>query len=685
MKNIWIDDSIENMNIKVDFKLCFEKPNGTVTINVSCADVFRININGHFIGYGPRRILENVSAINTYDITSMLNESSLNELLIELISYKNDGYYLPIEDAFFSCDVLKDGKVIYDSMDFKAYRDYRKLRKVVRYSLQRNFTESYNYSNDYISVPTKKVKGNILQGVDLPYPSLEDAVPKLIECGQIKLLDNYEKFKLPFVFDLTKYMLQYKEEEYEDDAVRDISRIEFYRDNNYFKNVDFYKTYEFEYAMTGFISVDIDVKKDTNLYLIFDETLNEELFRFSKEIYNKYYHNDALPIYFYRLNTVNVVKFKLQKGVYNLKTVEPYTLKYLRLIVNGEATINNVSLSKYADLKKIYIASQRTFAQNSLDFLIDCPSRERAAWLCDTYFSSRAEKALTGSNRIEKNTLNAFLNMPKNESLPDGIIPMCYFVNPYQKLYFSTWSMWFVIELEDYLLRTKDKEFVNKFKEKIDNLFKFLDDKYLNECGLLENLNETLFIEWSKANDFRDGVNFPANMLYFKALMSAYNIFNDEHYLSKATNIKEQIVKLAYDGEFFVDNAIRINGELTRSNNISETCQYYAFFTGIADESEYPELFNTLLNKFGKYRDASIVYPNVYKSNSFIGNILRLEILANKGYIEQTIKECKNYLLLMAERTGTLWEHDTPIGSLVHCFQSMAAKWIEDYYLCKDK
>lgn len=37
-----------------------------------------------------------------------------------------------------------------------------------------------------------------------------------------------------------------------------------------------------------------------------------------------------------------------------------------------------------------------------------------------------------------------------------------------------------------------------------------------------------MFVEWSKANDFVQNVNFPTNMLYSSVLYSAGELFGDE-------------------------------------------------------------------------------------------------------------------------------------------------------------
>ena len=46
----------------------------------------------------------------------------------------------------------------------------------------------------------------------------------------------------------------------------------------------------------------------------------------------------------------------------------------------------------------------------------DCPTRERAGWLCDSALSAKTEFFLTGENTIEKSFLNNFI-LGKDETL----------------------------------------------------------------------------------------------------------------------------------------------------------------------------------------------------------------------------------------------------------------------------
>ena len=64
--------------------------------------------------------------------------------------------------------------------------------------------------------------------------------------------------------------------------------------------------------------------------------------------------------------------------------------------------------------------------------------------------------------------------------------------------------------------------------------------------------------------------------------------------------LREKIQELSFDGEWFRDQALRQNGVLMCQDCVTEVCQYYAFFFGVADKKRNRCLFERLLNEFGR-------------------------------------------------------------------------------------
>jgi alpha-L-rhamnosidase len=244
--------------------------------------------------------------------------------------------------------------------------------------------------------------------------------------------------------------------------------------------------------------------------------------------------------------------------------------------------------------------------------------------------------------------------------------------------------LWYVVQLEDYLERTGDRELIDRHKEQVYKTLKFFE-KSENEYGLLENLEGWVFVEWSRANDFTDGVNFPSNMLFAHMLKCVYELYGDEQLKLRSEKILKTVESLSYNGKFFRDNTYRNekNELVCYCEHTSETCQYYALYMGLCPDEEFKE---RMIKEFGPLRKDA--YPEVGRSNMFIGNYLRFLWLCDVGEYDRVVDECLEYFAIMAEKTGTLWEHDSPHASCNHGFASVASvillRCVSGYLTVKD-
>ena len=320
-------------------------------------------------------------------------------------------------------------------------------------------------------------------------------------------------------------------------------------------------------------------------------------------------------------------------------------------------------------LNRLFAAGLSTFRQNALDIFMDCPSRERAGWLCDSFFTARVEHDLAARSLIERNFFENFLLPERFEHLPEGILPMCYPADHYNGNFIPNWALWFAVQLEEYLARSGDRAMVEALRPKVMKLFDYFR-RFENPDGLLEKLERWVFVEWSAANRFVQDVNYPTNMLYAAALAAAGRMYGQPQLETKADSIREVIRRQSYDGEFFVDNAVRKDGRLVVTRNRTEVCQYFAFFFGVATPDSHPKLWVRLRDRFGPARKQTRAFAEVHMANAFVGNMLRLELLSRYGRNQQILDESIDYLLYQADRTGTLWENVTPHASCNHGFAS---------------
>jgi alpha-L-rhamnosidase len=233
--------------------------------------------------------------------------------------------------------------------------------------------------------------------------------------------------------------------------------------------------------------------------------------------------------------------------------------------------------------------------------------------------------------------------------------------------------MWFVMQLGEYSDRSGDRELVDALKPKVLALLEFFK-KYENGDGMLEKLPSWVFVEWSKANELVQDVNYPSNMLYAGVLDTAGRLYNIDDLREQAmrvrATVREQSLKTP---PFFCDNAVRKDGKLELSGKTTEVCQYYAFYFDVATKESDPDLWHIMADEFGPDRVKNKVHPEVYPANSFIGNMLRMELLSNDRRSAQIMNESIGYLKYMADRTGTLWENVQDNASLNHGFASHEA------------
>ena len=190
----------------------------------------------------------------------------------------------------------------------------------------------------------------------------------------------------------------------------------------------------------------------------------------------------------------------------------------------------------------------------------------------------------------------------------------------------------------------------------------------------MEKLPNRVFVEWSDANKFLQDVNYPTNMLYAGALAAAGRLYDSSEWREKAERVRAKIREQSFNGKFFVDHAVRgDDGSLTVLEDCSEVCQYFAFFFKTATPETYAELWQTLLDEFGPNRVKEGRYPDVKKANSFVGNVLRMELLSVANRADQILNESVEYNEYMADITGTLWENTGSTASCNHGFASHIA------------
>lgn len=692
MNAIWAKGLLDERNITLTFQYTLT-PKEDTKLTLAVSNLYRLFVDGKLVGYGPARAAHGYSRLDEYALAPWAGQNVT--IAMDVHSANVNSFYVVDEHPFFAVEIIEDGKTIATAKDFTAYRMTERVQKVRRFSFQRTFTESYRLQDD----PTSFYAGNI--GDRVPVETEEVAMNKLLpryvhypklDLWETKTYVEYGKIGIDTTvtpwhdraYNVDNDKIKgFFPDELEEDAVDEAGQFT-YAAVAEGKAMEMgpmmYQVCDFSRTVTGFFSFTLHAKTATTLYILFDEIMTD-----------KGTYKEVSP---FRNTCCNVVKYTFAPGEYHCISMEANTARFANVVITeGTAELSDFGMVLYenpdaanyrydygdAELNKIVAAAVNTFAQNAVDILTDCPSRERAGWLCDSYFSSRAEYLFTGENLVEKNFLENYAMAHQSPFLPEKMLPMCYPADHNDHVYIPNWTMWYILELRNYVKRTGDRDMLASSKEKVYGLVEFFS-RFYNEFGLLENLESWVFIEWSKCNDkdYICGVNYPSNMIWASALEAVAEMYDDPALAEQSKRMKEMIRTLAWNGEFFEDNGIRDSeGNLAKTGHTTETTQYYAFYFGTADRERDGELFEKMLTRFGPERDVKTVYPNVYPSNAIVGNYLRLELLTDYGYKEQVLAECRAFFSGMADMTGTLWENSVLRASLNHGFASMAAVYID--------
>ena len=683
---VWPTGRETERNLLVGFRATVTAPAAEpAVLRLTASTLYRVFLNGTFVGHGPARAGHGFYRVDEWPLAL---RAGANVVAVEVAGYNVNSFYLLDQPSFLQAEVVADDRVLAATggAGFEAAILPERVQKVSRYSFQRPFSEVWRLAPGYDAwrqepgaafarTDCAVVAGKALLPRRVPYPTFALRSPTAhVAAGTVqKGAPPKKPWKDRSLAKIGPTLEGYLEKDLETIPVLEMQAVSTASSGPATAEIalkpNTFHTVDFGVNLTGFIGATLNVRAKTRLFATFDEILTG---------------ND---VDFKRLGCVNIVLYELEPGRYHVESFEPYTLRYLKLIVlKGDCDVSDLTVREYVNAhaaraqfatsderyNRIFAAARQTFQQNAVDVFMDCPSRERAGWLCDSFFTSRVALDLCGETTVEKNFYENFLLPAKFPYLPEGMLPMCYPSDHNDGVYIPNWAMWFVVELEEYLERSADRELVDALRPRVLRLLEFFKP-YENADGLLEKLPSWVFVEWSKANSFVQDVNYPSNMLYARVLEAAARLYDLPDLAQKAARMRDTIRQQSFDGEFFVDNAVRKDGKLQVTRNRTEVCQYFAFFFGLATPQTQPKLWQALTTDFGPQRKLTKKYPEIHPANAFIGNQLRFELLSRDGRAQQVLDEALGYWLYMADRTGTLWEHDAPQASCNHGFASHAA------------
>ncbi len=692
---VWEVGTATMMNRTVSFCADVEAGQGAVTLAAAASCAFVLLVNGEFVAHGPARAAHGFFRVDEYDLTPYLTKPQ-NRICLRVAGYNVNSFSYLDQTSFLCAEILCGDKVLAATGGdgFTAYAVAERVVKTPRYSFQRTFTECYELSQgafDYESnssttatpVAVEKAWSGVFIHRDMPYSDNEKCYPLCVfQRGTLTYSEKDAYYNARGVSEIGPIIKGYRIEELDYLSHVEVGKMDASEPTPCHEDAksiampaDSYADLDLGVNLTGIYDFVLEAEGDGELYICFDEILLDG------------------RVETFRSGTASIIALRVKAGKYHVVCAEPYVMRYVHLCAKGCAMkVDNLHIRHIAFpmaevtatfvgddpvMKDIYEAALETFRANTVDIYMDCPSRERAGWLCDSFFTSRVEKCLTGKSKVERAFLQNFLLPDSFEYLPKGMLPMCYPCDHNDGTFIPNWAMWYVVELGEYLTRTGDRAFIDMARERVYALYDYFI-KFENEYGLLEKLESWVFLEWSKSNELTQHVSFASNMVYAMMLDTMANLYGDVALKEKATAIRAAINQMAMTPSgFYCDNAYRIDGKLVLSGERTESCQYYAFFTNTATPESHPDLWKTLVYDFGPDRAERGLYPEIWPANAFIGNYLRLDLLCRYGYYKELYDNIKGYFAYMAEQTGTLWELVASQASCNHGFASHVIYWMD--------
>ena len=691
-ESVWPTGLSHEMNTLIAFRSEFTAEGKPAILEMAAWYSYRITLNGRFIAHGPVRGAEGAFRVDRIELPV---SSGINRLQIEVAGYNCRSYYQIKQDPFLIAEVKSaDGRLLAATgRDFEAFRLPR-VQKVPRYSYQRTFAEAYVVPGAELG-PLKlaTMTRPVLIGRGATYPAYEfkermtpmyfsnvredlsrrvPAVRYVNLPSENKWLDGFDMADLTVNSFATAARIVHSdhrgvtaEEKAASAFVLEAGRAAAF-DNGL--------------NDTGFFGFQVSVEEPGRLFATFDEVLT----------------NGEIDGVNRNLHTCNAVVWDFtERGTCRVETFEPYTMRYLEaFVMTGKMKVSAPTFRSYKNatagrvsfkssdtvLDRVFAAGVESFRQNAVDVLMDCPSRERTAWNFDSYFTAAAATLLTGNLACERLFMENFATPERYERFSLGVIPAAYPADS-ESCFIPNSSLWFVLQLEEYLLRSGDRAMVDKLKPHVLHVFKAFW-KYRNADSLLENMPGAFYVGYGRPNDLRNDVNYPSNMLWAEAMAACARLYGRMDLMDESKKVRREIVRQSWTGTWFCDNAVRQpDGGLKLSGECTETCQYYAFFFNAATPETHPVLWRTLLDDFGPKRfslDRKTLksHPEIYVSEPFIGDFLRLKLLERAGLSDMLLADSKSYFSYMAEQTGTLWERFAPIWSCCHGFCSYVTRSI---------
>lgn len=718
-KWIWADVQVKApfQNVMFEKEFSLDSIPEKAEVYITADTFYRLRINGAFVMHGPARSSARHATVDVVDIKPYLRVGR-NTLQSEAV-YGNFMFEALAQAPGFLCEIRteKAGKqtIIASDESWKSYELTAWDRSAPKSAFQRGWVEDIDGRKDInLAWRPAVVLGEVgikpwtaVEIRDIPLPAVKEEIRPREAVAVIRAaaynpenLDSTLSFAQgSSVLPMNHWVCRLERESVNIDksaAVNAGGVTQSGHGDVILNGEGAEVVYDFAANQVGFIGFEVIGKSGQVIELCWNERLSS---------------NGNVPRPGEYDSSINALRYTLRDGKQTFLAFTPTLARFVRVVnrSNENIKLHSLYIKEYRfqapkagdftcsddEINSIYNAARLTATLNTLDVFMDCPSRERGSWLHDSYWTAQAVYAMFGDTSVNRRMCRQVAESQDdpNHVGPEGMVHMLYpadikgwpVVIPGHQLF---WVL--QVGLDEQF--TGDTSYTRRILPSIRQMFKAFEDS-CNSQGLLEvpfkwqspQLQCWNFIDWSDTKT--DGVNIGLNAIYAVALDRAAameRLAGDleiaDNYSSHAAHIREIIEKNCPGDGYYPDSLIvSPDGSLTPSQEMCETTQYYAIWSGIAPEPRARKLWAKLRDAFQPTPMSRVQPIDGLNRAGFYTFPERLNIAVKFGDYDAFLRDIKLMCLPMVQSApGTLWETPWANNSLCHGLGSTVAAMLTE-------
>ena len=630
-------------------------------LRIAAATVYRVYVNGRFVGHGPVRSPHGFFRADEWPLGSFCREGG-NAVAVEVSNYNLPTFNCAgTEHGFLLCEVtLGDAVLCATGTDFTCL-ELPRVRNTSKLTPQRSLVEMYRLAPGWDRWRTERgVRGELparrpdvrLLPRHTPYPHFDVVRARAFETTEFDFDDKTPPARPDLAYD-------------GHDELKRLRDVHVTETSESWGRVGAGRGFAADFGRidSGFLGFEVECSAPCRIYAVYDEVLADGI---------------PDPMRHWGHDLSSVWEFT-SAGRYAVEMVEPTSLRYVHIFArSGEAKVGGVFLREYknprvysaefacsdARLNRVFEAARETCSQCTMDSSLDNPDRERNSGPCDAFFTLGAYSALSGDYGMERLLFENYATPASYPIADNSMLPWCYpadFPSPDVSV-IPPYVPWFLIELERYTAETGDVTFRDALRERLLKMPASFG-KFANADGLIERLPWWTFLDWSMAGAFTQDVSYPVNAIWAEGLDVLARLYGKPEFHGQAEALRTKVRQQSFDGRWYRDHAVREeNRNLRVCDDVTELCQYYMLMFGVASPAKDPAYWRDVVDSLGRYAPGyGKITDRVWPANYFEGLMLRHLLLSRSGMHRQAVREL-GYLTDMSDVSGTLWECYPGIG-----------------------